>query len=50
VLIEVANVRVAPQKPEQLVNDRFDMQLFGGEQRESRSAIAQIKTSLRTKD
>src|SRR5436190_7949239 len=36
--VEVANVRIAAQEPEQLVDDRFDVQLFRGEQRKSWSA------------
>ncbi len=42
-LLEVADVRVAAQKPEQLVNDRFEMQLF---RREEREAVAQIEAGL----
>ena len=43
VLLEVADVGVAAQKPEQLVNDRFEMQLF---RREEREAFAQIEARL----
>src|SRR5439155_14783278 len=50
VFVEITNIRVAAQKPEQLVNDRFDVQLFCCEERESRTLRAQIKSRLRTKD
>jgi len=40
VVVEIANVRVAAQEPEQLVDDRFDVQLFRGEQRKSWSVSA----------
>ncbi len=31
VFVQIANVRIATQKPKQLVNDRFDVQFFCGE-------------------
>jgi hypothetical protein len=50
VLIEITNIRVAAQKPKQLVNDGFDVQLFRREQREPWSLRAQIKPRLRAED
>ena len=50
VFVQVANVGVAAQKPEQLVNDRFQVQLFGCQQRKPRPVCAQIESGLRTKD
>jgi hypothetical protein len=44
VLIEIFDVRVAAQEPEQLVNDGFGVDLLGGEQREIGS---QVKPRLR---
>ena len=35
VLVEIFDVGVAGEEPEQLVDDRFDVQLLGGEQREA---------------
>jgi hypothetical protein len=32
VVAEVFDVGVAPEKPEELVNDRFEVKLFGGEE------------------
>ena len=49
-LVEIFYVRVAAQKPEQLIDDRFDVQLFCREQRKSRSARAQIEPRLRAED
>src|SRR4029450_13768852 len=50
VLVEIVNVCVAAQEPEQLVDDRFDVQLLGCEQRESRSVGTQIKARLGAED
>src|SRR5688572_23120057 len=47
VIIEIFYVRVAAQKPEQLVNDRLEVELFGCEQWK---AIAQREAGLRAKD
>src|SRR5205807_6426361 len=49
-LIEITNVGVAAQKPEQFVNDRFDVELLGCQKRKSRACGTQIKTCLRPKD
>jgi hypothetical protein len=46
VLIEVFDVRVAAQEPEQLVNDGFGVDFLGREQRE---IFPQIKPRLRAK-
>src|SRR5438093_5891971 len=35
VLVQVFDVRVAAQEPEQFMDDRFEMELFGGEQRKT---------------
>src|SRR5262249_5494728 len=48
-LVQVANVGVTAQKPKQLVDDRFDVQLFRCEQREPWPVGTQIKSRLRTK-
>src|SRR5947207_2165548 len=48
--VEITNIRFAAQKPKQFVNDRFDVQLFCCEQRESGSARAQIKSGLCSED
>jgi hypothetical protein len=48
--VEVTNIRIAAQKPEQLVDDRFDVELFCREQRETRPILAQIKSRLRAED
>src|SRR3989440_8792861 len=48
--VEITNIGIAAQKPKQFVNDRFDVQLFCCEERESRTLRAQIKSGLRTKD
>ena len=50
VLVQIFNVRVAAQKPEQLVNDRFDVQLLCRQQRKSRTIWPQIETRLRAED
>ena len=47
VLVEITNVGVAAQEPEQLVDDRFEMQLLC---REQRKIFAQIKPRLRAED
>jgi hypothetical protein len=47
VIFEILNVGVAPQKPEQFVDDRFDVQLLRREQWE---VFPQIETRLCTKD
>ena len=49
-LVQVTHVGVAAQKPEQLVDDRFEMQLFRGEQRKSGTGRSQIETGLRTEN
>jgi hypothetical protein len=40
VFVEITNIRITAQKPEQFVNDRFDVQLFRREQRKSWSVRA----------
>ena len=47
VFLQIADVGVAAQKPEQLVNDRFEMKLFGRQEREN---VAQIEARLRAKN
>lgn len=47
VIVQVFDVGFAPQKPKQLVNDGFEMQLFGGEQGER---LPQIEARLRPED
>ena len=47
VVLQVFHVRVAPQKPQQLVYDTFKMELFRGKQRK---ALAQVKTHLMAED
>src|SRR5580765_7906815 len=42
-LLQPAHVGVAAQEPEQLVEDRLDVQLLGGEQRK---AVAQVEAQL----
>ena len=42
VLVEILDVGVAGQEPEQLVDDRFQVQLLGGEQREAVSESKRI--------
>ena len=44
VLIQIADVRFAAQKPEQLVDDGFEMQLLGCQQRE---AFREVEPRLR---
>src|ERR1022692_1754182 len=48
--VEIANVGIAAQKPEQLVDDRFEMKFLRREQRESRPGGTQIETRLRAED
>ena len=43
VLVEIFDVGVAGQEPEQLVDDRLQVQLLGGEQRE---AVGEIEAHL----
>ena len=43
VLVEIFDVGVAGQEPEQLVDDRFEVQLLGGEQRK---AVVELKAHL----
>lgn len=43
VLYQIADVGIAPEKPQQLVNDAFDEHLLGGQQRKS---LAQIEAHL----
>src|SRR5437773_2117984 len=50
VFVQVAQVRFAAEKPEQLVDDRFEMELFCGEQRESGSYRTQIEPRLRSEN
>ena len=47
VLPQVANVGLAAQKPEQLVNDRPEVELLRGQERKSRTSGAKFKTRLR---
>ena len=47
VLLEVADVGVPLEEPEQLVDDGAEVELLGGEQRK---ALPQVKALLRTKD
>src|SRR4051794_12868111 len=46
-LLEPLDVRVAAQEPQQLVDDRLEMQLLGGEQRE---ALAEREAQLAAED
>ena len=48
--VEIFDVGVAAQKPEQLVDDRFDVQLFGRQQWKSGTARSQIVAALRAED
>jgi len=48
--VEVFDVRIAAQKPEQLVDNRFDVKLFRGEQRKSWTTWPQIIARLSAKD
>ena len=50
VFVEIFDVRVAAQEPEQLVNDRLDVQLFCRQQRKSGAARPQIESRLRAED
>jgi len=50
ILAQVLNISFAPQKPEQLVDNRFDMELLCREQWESRTARPQIEPCLRAED
>jgi hypothetical protein len=45
--IQRTHVRVALQEPEQLVDDRFEMKLLRGEERES---LAQVEPRLRAEN
>ncbi len=45
--LEPADVGVAAQEPEQFVDDRFEVDLLGGEQRK---ALAKRKAGLRAED
>src|SRR5436190_15913418 len=47
VFVQVAHVRFAAEKPEQLVTDRFEMELLRGEEGKSRACGTQIETRLR---
>src|SRR5690606_20192226 len=40
VLVQIADVRLAAQKPQELVDDGLEMQLLGGQEREARREIA----------
>jgi uncharacterized repeat protein (TIGR01451 family) len=46
-VVQVFHVRVPAQEPEQLVNDRFEVELFGGEKRE---ALLKRKARLRAEN
>jgi len=48
--VEVFDVRIAAQKPEQLVDNRFDVKLFRGEQWKSWTTRPQIIARLSAKD
>ena len=50
VLIQIFDVGIATQKPEQLIDNRFDVELFGREKRKSRTARPQIESRLRPED
>ena len=47
VFLEPADVGVAAQEPEEFVDDRFEVDFLGGEQRE---AVAERKAGLRAED
>ena len=47
VLVEIFDVGVAAQEPEQFVDDRFQVQLLGGEQRK---ALGKIEAHLMAED
>ena len=46
-LIEVFDIGVAAEEPEQFVDNRFEMELFGGEQRKS---VSQREARLSAED
>src|SRR6185503_15333511 len=46
-LVEISDVGVAGQEPEQLVDDRFQMQLLGGG---DRKPFAEVEAHLMTED
>src|SRR5439155_23794686 len=46
----IAGIAIAAKKPEQLVNDRFDVQLLCRQQRKSRTIRPQIETRLCAED
>jgi hypothetical protein len=50
VLVEIANVRVAAEKPKQFVNDRFDVEFFRRQERKACAVGTQIKPRLRAED
>ena len=47
VVVEIFDVGVAAQEPQQLVDDRFDVQLLGGDQRK---AARQVEAHLMAED
>ena len=47
VFLQIGNIGIALQEPEQLMDDGFQMQLLGGQHRE---AVGQIKTHLIAED
>ena len=47
VLLQIGNIGFPFQEPQQFVNNRFQVQLFGGQQRKT---ILQIETHLVTKN
>ena len=47
VLVEIVDIGVAGEKPEQLVDDRFQMQLLGGGERE---AVGEVEAHLVAED
>jgi len=47
VLVQIFDVRVAAQEPEQFVDDRFEVEFFG---REQRKTVGERKARLRAKD
>jgi hypothetical protein len=49
-LVQVADIGIAPQKPEQLINDRLHVQLLRCEERESGTVVAQVESRLCAKD
>ena len=46
-LLEIGDIRVALQKPQKLVHDRFEMQLLG---RDQRKALREIEAHLPAED